>query len=234
MHSRKAPEAAPQQYSLAYGLLYGFGSVNNRDHASVTTFGGWLAALLGFSAMFQCWWCEGAFTVDAPDRRLGTPVHIAIDNEYDGEDGRHQAGLVQSWTRTTKPTLPGTPPSTSEMSSIGPNPHRAVGEERAPSIGGIIVGSLLPPDLPSNRARCVSLGVPFTIGNGSRSSVQKGVAVRHGGARFRRGRTSFRHEDADFADSRSGAHAYWRPAAVQGTTSSGVWGLELWKPVFTT
>ena len=35
--------------------------------------------------MFQCWWCEGEFAVDAPDREMWyTCPHCDVDNEYNG------------------------------------------------------------------------------------------------------------------------------------------------------
>ena len=41
--------------------------------------------------MFQCWWCEGEFTVDAPDETWYTCPHCGIDNQYNGTTWRAQA-----------------------------------------------------------------------------------------------------------------------------------------------
>ena len=95
--------------------------------------------------MFQCWSCEGEFTVDAPDRETWyTCPHCEIDNEYDGARmvGTKPA-LVQKLDAYNEANLARYTAKHFRNEAASDQVAIAQSERNAhTSIGGIIVGSL--------------------------------------------------------------------------------------------
>ena len=185
--------------------------------------------------MFQCWSCDGAFTVDAPDRETWyTCPHCEIDNEY---DGRRMVGtkpaLVQKLDAYNEANLARYTAKHFRNEAASDQVAIAQSERNAhTSIGGIIVGSLFTAGLYLPIVLAVYLlGMPFTIGNAKPFFAYKAELL-------------FDTAEQHFVvvEPRSGmktpillipargAHAYWRPDRGSGDDfQSGVWGLELWK-----
>ena len=119
--------------------------------------------------MFQCWWCEGEFVVDAPDRETWyTCPHCDIDNEYNGvKMVGAKPTLVQKLNEynevnlaryTAKHLTKETASDQIAIAQAGRNTHA--------SIGGIIAGSLLTAGLYLPILIAVYLlGMPFAMGN---------------------------------------------------------------------
>ena len=119
--------------------------------------------------MFQCWSCDGAFAVDAPDRETWyTCPHCEIDNEYDGERmvGTKPA-LVQKLNAYNEANLARYTAKHFRNEAASDQVAIAQTERNAhTSIGGIIVGSLFTAGLYLPIVLAVYLlGMPFTIGN---------------------------------------------------------------------
>ena len=188
--------------------------------------------------MFQCWWCEGEFTVSAPDRETWyTCPHCEIDNEY---DGRRMVGtkptLVQKLNAYNEANLARYTAKHFRNEAASDQVAIAQSERNAhTSIGGIIVGSLFTAGLylPIVLAMYL-LGAPFINGNAKPFFPYKAELL-------------FDKAEQHFVvvEPRSGmktpillipargAHAIWRPASGSGDGFVDEYGALLYgKPVF--
>ena len=189
--------------------------------------------------MFQCWSCDGAFTVDAPDRETWyTCPHCEIDNEY---DGRRMVGtkptLVQKLNAYNEANLARYTAKHFRNEVASDQVAIAQSERNAhTSIGGIIVGSLFTAGLYLPIVLAVYLlGLPFTIGNAKpffayKSELLFDTAEQH----FVVVEPRSGMKTPILLIPARGAHAYWRPDRGSGDDFQAAYGaLNYGKPVFT-
>mgnify|MGYP004144262529 FL=1 len=119
--------------------------------------------------MFQCWWCEGEFVVDAPDRETWyTCPHCEIDNEYNGvKMTGTKPTLVQKLNEYNEANLGRY--TAKHLRKEAETDQIAIAQAHRNShvsIGGIIIGSLLTAGLYLPIMLAVYLlGMPFAMGN---------------------------------------------------------------------
>ena len=188
--------------------------------------------------MFQCWSCEGAFTVDAPDRETWyTCPHCKIDNEY---DGRRMVGtkpaLVQKLDAYNEANLARY--TAKHFSNEAASDQIAIAQSNRNmhlSIGGIILGSLCTVGyyLPILLVFYL-LGLPFTIGNRKpffryKAELLFDTAEHH----FVVVEPRSGMKTPILLIPAQGAHAFWRPASGSGDDAQPEYGaLNYGKPVF--
>ena len=188
--------------------------------------------------MFQCWSCDGAFSVDAPDRETWyTCPHCEIDNEYDG--GRMvgtKPALVQKLDAYNEANLARY--TAKHFSNEAASDQIAIAQSNRNmhlSIGGIILGSLCTVGyyVPILLALYL-LGLPFTIGNRKpffryKAELLFDTAEQH----FVVVEPRSGMKTPILLIPARGAHAFWRPASGTGDDTQPEYGaLNYGKPVF--